>query len=494
MVPATREKLSLNVQTMAGLILAVGPASAQIDTFAVPTPGARPYTIAAAADGNLWFTESSGDKIGRITPDGTITEIPLESGVGAYGICVGPDGSIAFTERFANRIGIIRPDGSLDEYDVPTSFAQPWDITLGSDGNYWFTEEDMNQIGRMTPEGEFDEFPTGSCCFPTFICAGPDGNLWFTLEIGDQIGRMSTDGHVTLFQIDRVQVLPWDINPGPDGNQWFSELAGRAIGRITPEGEITEFPVPGDFGGIAGVCAGSDGLIWFTENDTHRIGVMTAEGKFLGRLPTPGERPLAVASGPDGNVWFTMADGNQIGRVRTARPNRSYAIVLDAGFSPQARKVRLGDVMRWTFLGARTGRVRDASVLGLLDSGPRSAVSYFDVSVRAAGSYLYENPLSPQSESAVFGAAPLAPTSGTVGLPFDVRWAVAALPTGGVADVQVRRPGDRDWMTWLSGATDASAQFTASIAGIHEFRARVRTIGGINVSQWSPGASVQVTE
>jgi hypothetical protein len=36
-----------------------------------------PLGIAPGPDGNLWFTEASGNQTGRITPVGTITEFPV---------------------------------------------------------------------------------------------------------------------------------------------------------------------------------------------------------------------------------------------------------------------------------------------------------------------------------------------------------------------------------------------------------------------------------
>src|SRR6266540_4161813 len=40
--------------------------------FAVPTLDSAPFQITAGPDGNLWFTELYGGKIGRITTEGTI--------------------------------------------------------------------------------------------------------------------------------------------------------------------------------------------------------------------------------------------------------------------------------------------------------------------------------------------------------------------------------------------------------------------------------------
>ena len=38
------------------------------------TAGAHPNGLSAGPDGNVWFTELDGHRIGRITPDGSVTE------------------------------------------------------------------------------------------------------------------------------------------------------------------------------------------------------------------------------------------------------------------------------------------------------------------------------------------------------------------------------------------------------------------------------------
>jgi virginiamycin B lyase len=39
-----------------------------ITEFPLPTAGAQPAIIITGPDGNLWFSEFAGDRIGRITP------------------------------------------------------------------------------------------------------------------------------------------------------------------------------------------------------------------------------------------------------------------------------------------------------------------------------------------------------------------------------------------------------------------------------------------
>jgi virginiamycin B lyase len=61
----------------------------------------------AGPDGNLWFTEARGARIGRITPAGTITEIPTPPHPSH--ITVGPDGNLWFTLVDDNSIAYIVP-------------------------------------------------------------------------------------------------------------------------------------------------------------------------------------------------------------------------------------------------------------------------------------------------------------------------------------------------------------------------------------------------
>src|SRR5262245_58660012 len=91
----------------------------RVTEHALPSPGSGPTTIAIAADGTVWFTESSGNRIGRMNPDG----------------------------------------GGLVEYPLPNADSSPRIIAIGADGNVWFSEHTGNRIGRLTPSGDLAEFP-----------------------------------------------------------------------------------------------------------------------------------------------------------------------------------------------------------------------------------------------------------------------------------------------------------------------------------------------
>ncbi|HTF87817.1 MAG TPA: hypothetical protein VK843_05365 [Planctomycetota bacterium] len=478
-----------------GLVALASPLAAQVVEFTIPTANSRPYTICAGPDGNLWFTESTGNKIGRITPAGVITEFPvLTPGSGPYGITVGADGNIWFTERFANQVAVLDlTTFQITEYVIPTWDTQPWKIAAGADGLLWFTEENMDQIGNCTLSGfitDFDNANNGvGCCFQTGIAAGPTGKLWYTIEIGDQIGEIFPNNIFTQHQIQSVQVLPWDIAPGSDGNMWFTELSGRAIGQITPAGVITEFPIPGQFSGIAGIATGSDGNLYFTENDTHQVSGMDLGGNVFQTFATS-DRPLSICNGPDGNLWFTIADGNKIGRWTIAPAFSTHVLSMDTGFVPTVRTSQPGQTVHWSFNGPNLHAVSDISGMGLYASGPKDCASSFSYTYNAAGAYVYKD-ISLAYKRAAIDVRPQGPAQGFVGFVFQISWAFPAMPAGFIEDLIVLTPGASSYVPWMS-STSAAANYLPTVPGTYQFRARMRNIATGRFCAYSRPAVVVV--
>jgi len=146
----------------AGILLALSAVlfgQVTINEFSVPTANGAPVGITRGPDGNLWFTEQLGNKIGRITTGGVVTEFP-----------------------------------------IPTAGSGPYGITSGPDGNLWFMES-YGKVGRITTGGVITEFPISTAGIgPEEITSGPDGNLWST-GLGDRLWRITTGGSVTGFAL-----------------------------------------------------------------------------------------------------------------------------------------------------------------------------------------------------------------------------------------------------------------------------------------------------
>ena len=344
--------------------------------FPIPTSASAPVSITSGLDGNMWFTESAGHKIGRITSGGSITEF-LVSG-NPRQIAAGLDGNLWFTAFSASNgvgyIGRITLTGAVNTFDCSCSF--PDGITSGPDGNMWFGYQ--QGIGRVTPTGIFTHFAMEGTV--SGIAAGSDGNMWFgyvqapaTKFPKPKVGRITLAGATTFFELPgNPFAFPVSITNGPDGNLWF--IRG-GVNRITIDGALTEFPYPGIVGEMPNgnetvdaeqIVAGPDGKLWFTRGAS--VGRMNPNGGEFVEFPSPTAEALCgggpcprlsgIAPGPDGNLWFTERVGNQIGRITATvdlvgNTNLIWRCVLDELLHPVLGcGSETGTVSVWSLGGA----------------------------------------------------------------------------------------------------------------------------------------------
>ena len=281
------------------------------------TPGAAVRGMASGPDGNIWFTQEVGNRIGRVTPLGVITEFSagITASSSPIGITTGPDNNLWFCEFTGNQIGRITAAGVVTEFSAGATF-QPLYITSGPDGALWFTKEGGNSIGRITTAGVVtDVFTTGISAgsAPGHIVTGPDGNLWFTERLGNRIARITPAGVVTEFSAG-VGTPPSGIAAGPDGNLWYTFDTG--IGRITTAGVVTQFTAGITPGLLRDIHQGSDGNLYFT-NDSGRLGRITPAGvitEFTAGIS--GSAGLFdITLGPDSRMWFSEYNGNRVARL-----------------------------------------------------------------------------------------------------------------------------------------------------------------------------------
>jgi virginiamycin B lyase len=336
-----------------------------------------PQGITAGPDGGIWFTEQNAGKIGRMDPNGTVTDEYLLPDPASLprGIVLGRDGNLWFTERSARKIGLVNLSANLvgcssgpgntivathASYCVTESatlnFA-PDGIAAGPDGNIWFGEiavdangnedksgKNQSGIGRCTPNpitlsagcnGPISEWvlpfkSPGLTAVPGALAAGPDGNVWFTtLHNPSYIGRIAPSGTAQLFPIDSlVGTQPEGITTGPDGKIWFT-LTGNTggspvgfLGQVDPTHctgascPLLAYPVHGTLR-PSGITAGPGNTLWFTDRYQPLAVSIQTDGSGVTPYHTAGGGE-SIGFGPDGNVWLTENSSNEIGRVQLA--------------------------------------------------------------------------------------------------------------------------------------------------------------------------------
>jgi virginiamycin B lyase len=286
--------------------------------FALPNANSGVTTISVARDGSLWFTESSGNRIGRMNADGSGYQafaLPHANSAPRI-IALGADNNLWFSEHNGNRIGRLTPAGELAEYEIPTPASQPRAIALGADGNIWFGEFAGGKVGRITPRGMITEFalPTPDSG-PRALAAGPDGNIWVSEFRASKIARITPQGAVTEFALPRPNSGPGDITAGSDGAMWFLQLAGSMdglqpdggrVGRIDMQGRITEYELPSKTPSPINIAVGPDRNIWYTRGAL--VGRVTPDGKITEFPLGEGARGAGLSAGSDRQTPTRLVD------------------------------------------------------------------------------------------------------------------------------------------------------------------------------------------
>ena len=174
--------------------------------------GGSPTSLAAGADGNLYFTSSRLDSggIGQFNTTTHATTFFGFSGIPTSQVAPGPDGGLYFGTAVLFRddlyqrptIQEIGPTRTFPLYDTsqppPLAGGATGGLAAGTDGKLYFTasstffysgegspitDQGVTEIDSLDPATgavtKSQPFAGGGSIFPS-ITAGPDGNLWFT--------------------------------------------------------------------------------------------------------------------------------------------------------------------------------------------------------------------------------------------------------------------------------------------------------------------------
>jgi len=251
-----------------------------ITEFATITGSAGPDSIISLG-GYLWFSEST-NKIGKVDMNGTmLAELPIMVGRSTTVIflAAGPDGNIWYTDTSNDNVGRMTPSGASTLFPT-TAGADPLWIAPGPDGNLWFTEFIGNRISKITTgaTGTAGVISRYTITSQLPVAVGPDGSGGLVFLEIDRVGRITTGGQVTAEYLMPSGVQNnqgGNIVLGPDGNFWFTDGVYSVL-RMTQTGTITRFIVPGPTQAgtraVSGMVAGPDGNLWFVDTFQNLVG------------------------------------------------------------------------------------------------------------------------------------------------------------------------------------------------------------------------------
>jgi streptogramin lyase len=210
-------------------------------------------TVAAGPDGNVWFTErtGTGTLIGKITPQGTVTEYP-DPNVCSNSLIGAGDGFL-YGGCSTGLVRIAPPDG----HETLVSSVQPYSnlATSGKGDNavlYYSVLPNHLKIRHLaTGKVDDDDLPSGQH-FPSRMAFGPDGNLWYYVDsgIGVDVFRIITASPLSLnLAVGETQSLT-----GSEANHSPSSLFAVSLSK--PIASVADGQSPGEFN-VTGKAKGS---------------------------------------------------------------------------------------------------------------------------------------------------------------------------------------------------------------------------------------------
>jgi uncharacterized protein (TIGR03437 family) len=244
-----------------------------------------------------------------------------------------------FTEGNGNKIGRMTTAGELTEYAIPTANSEPAGITAGPDGALWFTESNVgSKIGRAAL---ISPAPT-----VTSVRNGADGylqtiqsNSWVTIY-GSNLapaGSGRTWGNQDIVN-GRLPLNLDGVSVTIDGKPAYVEyISPTQVNVLAPDDAVT--------GPVSVVVAngGSDSAAFSAQVQTYSPAFFT--------FPPPNQGYIAATVlGEPSGAFDYLAPAGALGAGASSRPARAGDIVelYATGFGPTNPKPPDGQV----FFGA----------------------------------------------------------------------------------------------------------------------------------------------
>ena len=272
------------------------PANQTIHEYLLP--GAKPKFAAVTwgmtiqnSKNLVWFTEEISNAVWSFNMETHVfTKYPIHTGDSfPFGIAVDQQGNVWFTELFGNKLGEIAANSTTaTEVNIPLSGpygSEPSGITVDNSGRIWMTVAGVNGVASYY-QGNFQFYNlTGLIVSPVGIGADSQGNLWLTQHGPSFLSEFNPSTHyfrtISTFVPSLNTSLPYFDCVDSNGNVFFNEHYGNAIAVFDPTTEtLTEYenPTRPTFtGGIAGMLTmalSPQNIPWFTELFTGSVGMV----------------------------------------------------------------------------------------------------------------------------------------------------------------------------------------------------------------------------
>lgn len=185
------------------MVLEHDPRDGSFAPHASPTPQSRPFGLAEGPDGDIWFAQLTGGKVGRIDRlTGGITELapdpPLRT---AETLAFGPLGGLWVSEH-AEGGGVARLETALGTFSrvaAPDAAALPNSVSFDRHRNAWFAQHTVDALAVLDPaSGELIEVPLPTARSQAqFTAADGEGRIWYAAPGAARVGYATVSAPVS---------------------------------------------------------------------------------------------------------------------------------------------------------------------------------------------------------------------------------------------------------------------------------------------------------
>src|SRR3954463_1189735 len=268
-------RLLLPASVAAALLLVPAGAAADPTLSGMSPVTGTPGRIALGFDGNDWVA-ISGAKLGRVAPDGTVTEFPSPGGVEIQGLTSGPSTAGGPDNRiwlsYNGGVAAWNPATNTGQNFPIATITAAQGIAKDAGGNLWVVDS-SDGLTEVGPDGTKIQDVAGAGSGGRDIALGSDGRLWWADFAAGAI-RATTTANPAVTTTFATGGGPQGIGAGPAGQL-----------------PLPHPPHPGSGAGPAGQLAFA--------NPSNAVGRISTAGDVQ-PTSTPATDPFGVAYGADG--------------------------------------------------------------------------------------------------------------------------------------------------------------------------------------------------
>jgi hypothetical protein len=359
------------VTTFAGQVGVAGSA----DGMGVAAQFNQPSGIAIDTAGNLYVADTYDDTIRKITPEGTVTTLAGQSGVGGstdgvgvaarfdlpQGVAVDAAGHVYVADSGNDTVRTVTASGSVttfagdaavdgnaaDGVGAAAVFGSTEGVATDAAGSIYVVDTFNNIIRKITPAGAVTTVAAAGVqfLFPNGVAVDGEGDLYVAdagfRDYPDQIMKITPAGVATTFagqygacgSADGVGTAAQFCDLGgiatdATGNVYVGDLGNRTIRKITPAAVVTtlagQIGVSGSADGIGaeaqfnfpvGLATDAAGDIYVADSGNNNVRKITPAG-VVTTLKVQFSEVSAVATDAAGNVY--VGDGSTIRKITPA--------------------------------------------------------------------------------------------------------------------------------------------------------------------------------